>query len=336
MKATAYWVLPGERGRLESEDLPTWGEVSRAEGRSVLVETHFSGISPGTETLVHRGGVPAIEHERMRAPFQTGPFSGPLKYGYSSAGVIIAGAEEEVGRRVFVLHPHQDRYWVPLAAVRTVPDTVPLARATLAANMETALNALWDARPVAGDRVTVVGAGSVGGLLTALLCRSLALEVQVIEPKPTACAWLAELGARVRTPEEAWTAQDFVFHTSATEAGLETALGLLRPGGTLVELSWYGASPVALSLGGAFHSQRLRIVSSQVGSVSPNKPGWSYGQRLDLALRLLDDARLDVLVASRVDFERLPEHFERMALHEEKELRSVRCVEYQSGRDCHG
>src|SRR5207302_297521 len=124
----------------------------------------YSAISRGTEAIVFGGRVPVSEYQRMRAPFQAGEFPAPVKYGYASVGRIEQGPRELSGKTVFSLFPHQTRYIVPAGAVHVVPETVPPGRAVLAANLETAVNGLWDARPHVGDRVVVIGAGTVGCL----------------------------------------------------------------------------------------------------------------------------------------------------------------------------
>lgn len=289
--ATAFWTVAPLQGELRQEALPACGE------HDVLVSARYSGISLGTEALVFRGGVPASERFRMRAPFQQGTFPGPVKYGYSSVGSVVDGDASLVGRTVFCLYPHQDRYVVPASAVVEVPPSVPPRRAVLAANMETALNALWDAGPTAGDRVTVVGAGALGCLLASLLVRSLALDVEVVDVQPARSRIVEQVGARFADPGGATPERDLVFHTSASAAGIAHCIDLCRSDGNVIELSWYGDRDVQVPLGAAFHSRRITLRSSQVGTVSPRRSGWTHRQRLTLALSLLDDARLDALLA---------------------------------------
>ena len=165
VEARAFWVAAPGRGEIKAERLraPTSDEL--------LIHARASGISRGTEMLVFRGEVPQSEWQRMRCPFQEGEFPAPVKYGYAVAGVVEDGPTEFWGRRVFCLHPHQDRFIVPEEAVVGIPDDVPDRRATLAANMETAINGLWDGVPGLGDRIAVVGAGVVGTLVGALAAR---------------------------------------------------------------------------------------------------------------------------------------------------------------------
>jgi len=274
-----------------------------------VVRTLWSALSRGTERLVFEGRVPASEHARMRAPLQDGDFPFPVKYGYCAAGVIEAGPVERVGESVFCLHPHQDRFLAPLAMLRSIPANVPPRRAPLAANMETALNGLWDSGAGPGDRIVVVGAGVVG-LLVAFLAAGLpGAEVVVVDREPARAAVAARFGAAFVTAE-AYAPQgdaDVVFHASASPAGLAAAIASAGPEARIIELSWYGEGVVAAPLGGAFHVNRLRLVSSQVGQVAPSRrPRWSYARRLDKALQLLADPRLDALITEEIAFEEAP------------------------------
>jgi threonine dehydrogenase-like Zn-dependent dehydrogenase len=280
----------------------------------VLVRTVRTGISRGTETLVFRGGVPPDQYARMRAPFQEGDFPAPVKYGYLNVGAVEQGPPELCGRLVFCLYPHQSSYVVPAAAVRIVPDGVPPARAVLAGTVETAVNALWDAAPLVGDRIAVVGAGMVGCCVARLLGRFPAVRVTLVDVDPGRADVAAALGVAFAFPDEAADDCDLVVHTSATSAGLQRSLDLLGPEGTVVDLSWYGDAEVRLSLGGAFHAGRLRIRSSQVGTVSPARAGRrTADDRLALALDLLRDPAFDALLSGESRFDELPEVMARLA-----------------------
>jgi NADPH:quinone reductase-like Zn-dependent oxidoreductase len=301
-EARAFWVTAPGRGEVRSELLPAPG------AGEVLVETLASGISRGTEILVFQGHVPKSQHQVMRAPFQAGGFDFPLKYGYSSVGIVTDGAPELHRRRVFCLYPHQDRYVVPASAALPVPDDVPDARAVLAANLETALNGLWDAAPRIGDRVAVIGAGVVGALAAALLAGMPGTEVQLIDVNPDKAAIAAALKVDFALPHAARGEVDLVIHASGAPDGLARALDLAGFEARIVELSWYGDRAVALPLGEAFHSRRLRLISSQVGAVAAaQRPRWDRRRRLALALDLLADPRFDALLAPAVPFVRLPE-----------------------------
>src|SRR5689334_11967616 len=279
--AHAFWLREPGCGEIRPVALP---EPGRGE---VMVRALRSGISRGTETLVFRGGVPGSRYDAMRAPFQGGDFAGPVKYGYLSVGAVEEGPAELRGRTVFCLYPHQTAYVVPAGAVTVVPEGVPAVRAVLAGTVETAVNALWDAAPLIGDRVAVVGAGMVGCCVARLLQRFPAVRVTLVDVDAGKADVAAALGVDFARPDDASDGQDLVVHASATSAGLQRSLDLLAPEGTVIDLSWYGDSEVELSLGGAFHSRRLAIHASQVSTVSPARSGArTTGDRLALALEI--------------------------------------------------
>ncbi|PAZ12629.1 dehydrogenase [Streptomyces sp. SA15] len=306
--ARAFWLSSPGQGEIRDVTLP-----DPAEGE-VVVRSLYSGVSRGTETLVFRGGVPESQYAAMRAPFQEGDFPGPVKYGYLNVGSVEEGPEDLVGRTVFCLYPHQSRYVVPASAVTPVPETVPAERAMLAGTVETAVNALWDAAPLVGDRIAVVGGGMVGSSVAALLARFPGVRVQLVDADPARAKTAEALGVDFASPQDALGDCDLVVHASATEQGLARSLELLTAEGTVLELSWYGDRQVALPLGEAFHSRRLVIRSSQVGSVSPaRRSSRSYADRLALALDLLADPALDALVTGECAFEELPDVLPRLA-----------------------
>ena len=297
----ALWYVGAGRAEIRTEPLaePGPGEIR--------VRALYSAVSRGTERLVLAGRVPPSEFERMRAPFMAGSFPFPVKYGYATVGRVECGPPGLQGRLVFALHPHQSVFNIPAEAVVPIPDRVPPSRAVLAANMETALNAVWDARPAAADRVAVVGAGVVGSLV-AWLCGQLpGTEVTLVDIVPSRGELARALGVSFALPNAAPGECDLVVHASATAAGLAVALGLAGEEATVLEMSWYGADEVSVPLGGAFHSRRLKLLSSQVGRIAPShRPRWTFGRRLAAALDLLADKRLDALLAPAIDFHELP------------------------------
>ena len=307
-QARAFWVVAPGRGELRSEALrpPAADEA--------LVRTLYSAVSRGTEALVFHGKVPPSEHARMRAPFQAGDFPAPVKYGYCNVGLVERGPPALAGRRVFCLYPHQNRYVVPAGALHVLPDDVPPARAVLAANLETAVNAVWDAAPRIGDRVAVVGAGTVGCLAAWLAARIGGAEVELVDVDERKCDAARALGVPFRSPAAARRDADVVIHASGSAAGLATALELAAFEATVTELSWYGADSPAVPLGGAFHSRRLTLQSSQVGSVAAaQRARWAPERRMQLVLRLLAHAELDALVTGESPFEELPAVLARLA-----------------------
>ena len=296
MTARAFWIVAPGRGELRSEALgpPAPGHIH--------VRTLASGISRGTESLVFAGRVPPSQYAAMRAPLMGGGFPAPVKYGYSAVG------RTDDGRRVFVLHPHQDRFLAPVAMCIPVPDAVPTPRAVLAANMETALNIAWDAAPLAGERMLVIGAGVVGLLAGALLARTPGAAVTMVDVDASRAAVAQLLGCAFTLPDDAPGAQDLIVHASATESGLRLALDRAAFEARIIEASWFGDRAPALPLGEAFHARRLRLIASQVGQVAPAMRGRrTHAERLALALALLDNDAFDALLEPPTPFESLPD-----------------------------
>jgi hypothetical protein len=306
-EALAFWLRE-----------PGVGEIRRTtltppRAQDVAVRTLRSAVSRGTESLVFGGHVPPSQYDAMRAPFQEGDFPGPVKYGYLNVGLVEDGPPPLRGRTVFCLHPHQTAYVVPASAVTVVPDDVPVSRAVLAGIVETAVNALWDAPPLVGDRVTVVGAGTLGCCVARLLARVPGVSVTLVDVDPARADVAAALEVDFAIPDEAAGGRDLVFHTSATSSGLQRSLELLAPEGTVLELSWYGDATTVLSLGGTFHSGRLAVRASQVGMVAPSRRGRrTTADRLALALELLRDGAFDCLLTGESPFETLPEVMARL------------------------
>ena len=306
LTARQFWIRAPGRGEIVTADLDP------RPADHVLVRTLYSGISRGTEALVFRGEVPVSQHQAMRAPFQEGEFPGPVKYGYCSVGEVLEEPDYpgrgSVGRIVFCLYPHQDLYSVPASAVSDLPDDLPPGRAVLTANMETAVNAVWDARPAAGDVILVIGAGVVG-LLIGWLCRQVpGARVSVVDVDPSRQSVAQELGLEFLDTAPLDADADLVFHASGSSDGLASALGAAGTEATVLEVSWHGTRSVPLPLGEAFHSRRLTLRSSQVGSIPPERAArWSRTRRRELALDLLRDTRLDALITDETDFDTLPD-----------------------------
>ncbi|MCB1510224.1 MAG: zinc-binding alcohol dehydrogenase [Hyphomicrobiaceae bacterium] len=310
--AQALWYTAPGRIEIRTEQL-----APPAPGQALVRMAH-SAVSRGTERLVFKGAVPETEWPRMRAPHQAGDFPFPVKYGYSATGIVEAGPAELVGRNVFCLFPHQDLFVVDINWLVPVPDAIPLPRATLTANMETALNALWDAGAGPGDRIVVVGAGIVGLLIAHLAARLPGVEVTLVDLLPERAGLAETLGAQFATPTNAPPGADIVFHTTATSGGLETAIACAGFEATVVEMSWYGDRPTTVTLGGHFHSGRLRLISSQVGQVSLSRRSrWNHRRRMETAVGLLSVPSLDALVDNRIAFseakDKLPAVFDATA-----------------------
>ena len=300
--AEALWYVGPGRAEIRQERLDPL-----SEGK-VRVRALYGAVSRGTEALIAAGKVPASEYERMRGPLMDGSFPFPVKYGYSTVGRVEAGPDGLIGRNVFALHPHQTLFDVSVDAAVPVPQDVPPSRAVLAANMETALNATWDAEPIPSGPMAIVGAGVVGALVGYLCARVPGAEVTLIDINPVREKLARALGLQFANADHAPVDCKLVVHTSADPKGLATALNIAGDEATILEMSWYGEGTVPVPLGGAFHSRRLRIVSSQVGKVAPSRRATTtHRQRLEQAIELLADARLDALLMPPVPFHELPE-----------------------------
>lgn len=305
--ARALWIEAAGRCDLRAEIIPLPGPGE------VLVRTLYSGISRGTESLVFEGRVPETEFERMRGPGMQGSFPFPVKYGYCAVGVVVAGPPELLEREVFCLHPHQDFFVVPADRVTVLPLALPARRAVLAANMETALNIVWDARIQPGDRVAVFGAGVVGSLVAYLSSRIAGSETVLIDRQMRRAPLAAALGLDFATSADLTGEYDVIVNATASPDVLETAFGIAGLEARIVEASWYGDRTITLPLGGAFHAQRLSLVSSQVGNLpASHRPRWTYARRLAKALDLLLDVRLDALISGETPFSELPAAYARI------------------------
>jgi NADPH:quinone reductase-like Zn-dependent oxidoreductase len=320
--ARALWITGPAKAEIREEAFP-----GPAAGE-VLVRTIYSAISRGTEALVFAGAVPPGEYERMRAPCQAGDFPAPVKYGYINVGVVEQGADHLIGRPVFCLYPHQTRYVVPESLVHLLPEGLPPRRAVLAANLEAVVNGLWDLTPRAGDRIAVVGAGTVGCLAARLAARYPGCTVELVDNNPAKAHPAQALGVPFRLPAQATPGADLVVHASGTGEGLATALRLAGFEATVLELSWYGDRPIAVPLGEAFHSQRLTLKSSQVSAIaSPQRARWTPRRRMDLVLQLLaDDPGLDALLTGESPFEELPTVLETLSTRPGNTL--CHCIDY--------
>lgn len=297
----ALWYT--DRGQVEAKP----SDIPPPAPGEVTVRALYSGMSRGTERLVLHGGVPRSEYQRMRCPNQEGDFPFPVKYGYALVGTVIDGAPEMNGRDVFALHPHQSLANVPAAFATLLPEGLPARRACLAANMETALNITWDGDLKAGQKVLIIG-GGVLGLLTAALAATIPnTEVTVVDVLEARAETAHKMGAAFALPSEAPVNQDVVIHTSATEDGLVKALDCAGFEAKVVEASWFGERKIALPLGGAFHAQRLQIISSQVGAVAPShRAEWPHARRMARALELLMDDKFDALITGEIPFAEAP------------------------------
>lgn len=302
MTASAIWYVNNVLPEIRSFALKQPGP------NEVLVEALASGVSRGTESLVFQGLIPETDYDRMRAPHQEGNFPYPVKYGYSMIGKVLQGPADLIGKRVFCLYPHQTRFVIHRDKLTPIDDTIPTARAVLAANMETALNAVWDGFAAPGDRIAVIGAGVVGCLTAYLASRIPGTRVSLVDLNPDRRIIAESLDIKFCTPDQIGSDFDLIFHASASQSGLQMAIDCAGFEARIIEVSWYGTRSISIGLGAAFHSKRLQIIGSQVGTIPPaRRSRWSFDRRLSTALSLLNDPRLDSLLDEACHFEQAPD-----------------------------
>jgi 2-desacetyl-2-hydroxyethyl bacteriochlorophyllide A dehydrogenase len=326
--AVAVWFPRARAVELRDEPVRDPGP------HEVRVRAVLSGLSHGTERLVYRGEVdPSLP---LDLPSLAGGYGFPVKYGYASAGrVVAAGREVESAREgdlVFALHPHQDEYVVDASLAHRIPDGVDADRAVFLANLDTAVNIVLDAKPHLGETVAVFGQGVVGLLVTQLLVRSGA-RVIAVEPAPLRRSAATRSGASTAiAPAEAaligalteGRGADIAIEASGNGAALQSAIDAVAIEGTVVVSSWYGEKSVALDLGGHFHRGRVRVVSSQVGRIDPSlAPRWDRARRLAVATSLLRELDLPPLISHRIPFARAAEAY---ALLDERSDETVQVV----------
>jgi hypothetical protein len=303
-RARAFWLTSKGRGVVRRQALPDPGPGW------CIVRAVFSAVSPGTERLVALGRVPGPLQDEMRCPYMGGRFPFPVKYGYSLVGEVVEGPKALRGRIVHVLHPHQDICLVRCEDVRPLPHGLPPARATLASNMETAVTAVWDSAVTVGERVLVIGFGIVGSLVARVLGSGPAVELEVAETRAVRRRLAESMGFQVSaTPPK--RPFDVAFDTSGTPAGLQAAIEGVGLEGRVIAVSWFGARPARLDLGGSFHSRRKRVIASQVSRIPGGmRPRWDVARRAELVFRLLERPDFDLHVGPPVPFALLPEAFE--------------------------
>jgi 2-desacetyl-2-hydroxyethyl bacteriochlorophyllide A dehydrogenase len=320
MVSRSVWFAGPRQVELRDEDIPQVGAAD------VRIEAIASAISHGTEMLVFRGQVAA--DMALDLPTLRGSFGFPIKYGYASVGRVVetGSAVRSLSRGdvVFTLHPHQAAYVVPETLPVVLPEHLDPTLGVFLANLETATNVVLDAAPRLGERVLVFGQGVVGLLITQLLKRSGASHVAVVEPIARRREIALAHGADQASDISSGGDFDVAIESSGHPAALNQALDSVAFGGTVVVSSWYGTKPVSVSLGGAFHRGRLRIVSSQVGTIDAAlQPRWSHARRLALARDLLSQLELRSLISHRFPIERAAEAYRLVDEHPEETVQVV-------------
>ena len=301
----AFWIT--KKG--EAAILPC--ELGGVPNGHSLVKVIASGVSPGTENLVFSGQVPELVHEEMKVPYMEGSFNFPIKYGYSAAGEVISSDEPALlGKRVHLLHPHQEVIVASNNDLFVYDDNIPAPRATLASNLETAVNAVWDSQVTLGQRCLIVGFGIIGSLVARVLSKLPEVEVVVVDSNLEKVELAARLGFEATTPRNFDKDFDLAFHASSSSEGLQICVDSVGFEGKVIELSWYGSRQTTLNLGGDFHSKRKSIVASQVSTLPATmQRRWSYRRRKETVFGLLRDAVFDKHITESVKFRDLPEYY---------------------------
>lgn len=309
-EAKALWFRTRGHAEILEERLP------RLRPGWCRLHTLFSAISPGTERLVYSGEVPEDLHREMRCPYMGGKFPFPVKYGYSLVGKITEGPEDSIGSVVHVLHPHQDQCIVRTEHTFPIPPQVPPSRATLASNLETAVNAIWDSEVTIGEHALIIGFGAVGSLVARLLSFMSGIKLEIVDANPSKIALAEKMGFKACDPGSVSGNFDLAFHASRSSDGLQLAVDRVGFEGRIIELSWYGTNKISLSLGGTFHSQRKAILSSQVATPSRRQRSrWDHARRRSLVFELLERSEFDSHITHSVPFGGLPDIYNKLKAH---------------------
>ena len=274
MKAKTLWHTSSTQSEIRTLN------IFPSEGNTCLVKAAFSMISTGTERTVALANVPQVLYGQMKVPYLEGDFSLPIKYGYSIVGEVISRDHALYGQAVHLMHPHQSLMWVNENTLSPIPEGIPMRRATLVSNLETALTAVWDAGLSVGDKVMVCGFGMIGALLAMIIKQIPAVALYIDEPNPERQALARSLGLQILEDE---TQFDMAFHTSGTSSGLQACIDKILATGKVIELSWYGDRSSKVYLGGDFHSGRKQIIASQVSNIPADRIyRWTYARRKEI------------------------------------------------------
>jgi threonine dehydrogenase-like Zn-dependent dehydrogenase len=286
-------------------------EVELNISYDTIIQSSYSLISAGTEKLVATGLVPEKLHETMKVPYMEGALGLPVKYGYSVTGRIVSSGIFEKDALVHIMHPHQDLICADAKNCTLIPAFIPLKRATLVANMETVVNAIWDANLTHNNSILIAGYGTVGALLARVCKTRFNAHVDFIERNEDRINALKMHGYQLASIEK--YNYDIAFNCSASNEALQYCIDHVDEEGSIIELSWYGDIKVTLSLGETFHSMRKKIISSQVSNIPKSKRAeWNYEKRKQLAFEYLKDPFFDYLITDEIPFEETPHFFERL------------------------
>lgn len=342
-RKTLTFTAPGQVEVLE-ETLPDPG------AHDVLVETVCSAISSGTEMLVYQGRFPRDLETDSAISGLRGGFRYPLAYGYACVGVVReTGAHADSSLRdkfVFAFQPHTSYFAAPADSLLPIPDSITPETACFLPNMETAVNLVQDGAPVLGERVLVLGQGVVG-LLTSSLLGEFPLDVLVTVDRFDLRRGMSKVeGLRSRVsnfttldPEEKDFRErassmlrqgaDLSFELSGNPAALNDAIALTAFSGRVVIGSWYGEKQADLNLGGSFHRSRIKLVSSQVSTLSPELSGrWDKARRFDVAWKALERIRPEKWITHRFPIENAAEAYQLLDQHPQDTIQLL--LDYRS------
>jgi threonine dehydrogenase-like Zn-dependent dehydrogenase len=302
MKTHALWHISPDASAILEHDLPAGND------HMLLVKSLYSLVSMGTERIVASALMPSAVWNQMAVPYMEGTFSLPCKYGYSLTGKVLKGPAEYKGKTVHLMHPHQDRLWVNATSVFIVPDDIPATRAVLASQVETAVTAIWDSRISLGDSVLIAGFGLVGAMIALLTSPIPGVKIAVLEKNEFRKELARELCFDViDKQDENGKIFDVAIHTAGDEKALQFCIDHIGHESQVTEVSFYGKKSITLMLGETFHTQRKRIVVSQVAHIPSHKLNrWDLHRRKKLVFDMLKDKRFDMLVENRIPFEQAP------------------------------
>tara|TARA_B100001113_G_scaffold7774_1_gene6337 strand:- start:2368 stop:3336 length:969 start_codon:yes stop_codon:yes gene_type:complete len=279
----------------------------------LLVKAHYSGISYGTEKIVFDSHVPTNQYKFMRAPHQVGEFNKEVKYGYLSVGKVIDGPNDMLNKMVYTMFPHQSIYVIKSTLVTLIPKHIPIRRALLTANMETAINAMWDSKPSIGDKVYVVGAGIVGILMAYVLSSTFGINVTVIDSDKNKKKLCEFFNIDFENSMDCIENPDIIYECSGNISVLSELINNSTLETKICILSWYGKQQSKIKMGENCFSRRLEIIFSQVGNITALKSKkWNNLSRRALALQLLDNKKLDILIDKKeISLDELPSFFKK-------------------------
>jgi 2-desacetyl-2-hydroxyethyl bacteriochlorophyllide A dehydrogenase len=319
-------------------------ELAEPGPDEILVRTLFSAISSGTEMLAYRGQLPRnLALDPSMAALENQATNYPLQYGYASVGRVEAAGDKVdkgmTGSHVFALQPHATHYLTKAGLVVKLPGSIAPEAAVFLANMETAVNLVLDAKPALGENVVVLGQGIVGLLVSAILSRFPLAAHFALDPLPLRRDKALMLGVEHAIDPDNETAlgtmqtalnrlpgqgADLVLELTGSPDALNLAVELCAYSGRIIVGSWYGSKPVTLDLGGRFHRERIKIISSQVSSISPELSGrWDRDRRFTTALGMIESVRPEQLITHRIAFGSAPEAYQLLDKSPETVLQTV-------------